>query len=82
MTEKMPAAAEAEWEWGLTFEPYVTGDGASPASYDGCDTEEGARDAGHRLAGPAQTYQVWKRPMRPAVQSVPAGQWLPVEGES
>ena len=70
---------EPEWEYGLTWSPHVTGDGASPVSYTGCETPEGARETGRQLAGSAQTPQVWRRPMRPAFQAVPAGPWEPVQ---
>lgn len=70
---------EPEWEYGLTWSPYVTGDGASPVSYTGCESPEGAWETGRQLAGSAQTPQVWRRPMRPAIQAVPAGPWEPVE---
>ncbi|MFT4281199.1 hypothetical protein [Microbacterium sp.] len=67
---------EDTWEYGLTWEPSVTGSD-EPQSYAGCETEESAWEAGRRLAG-GQTPRVWKRPMRPAVQAVPAGPWEPV----
>ena len=64
-----------EWEYGLTWEPYVTGDGVGPQVCSGCETEEGAREVGRRLATSAQTATVWRRPVRPAVQRVPVGPW-------
>ena len=67
-----------EWEYGLTWEPSVTG-ATEPQSYDGCETEAGAWETGRRLAGSGQRLKVWKRPVRPAVQSIPAGPWEPVE---
>lgn len=67
-----------EWEYGLTWEPDVSGFD-EPQSYSGCETEEGAWETGRQLAGDAQAVKVWKRPMRPAVQAVPAGPWVPVE---
>lgn len=69
---------ETEWEYGLTWEPSVTGDDHDPQPYTGCETEAGAWETGRRLAGPAQTPSVWKRPMRPAIQAIPAGPWMPV----
>lgn len=68
---------EAEWEYGLTWEPDVSGFD-EPRSYSGCETELGALKVGRRLAGDAQSVKVWKRPMRPAIQAVPAGPWVPV----
>jgi len=70
-----PEPPEPEWEYGITWEPYVTGDGASPQIYDGCETESGAWATGHRLAGSAQVPKVWRRPVRPALRSVPVGPW-------
>lgn len=73
-------AEEPEWEYGLTWEPDFTGFD-EPQSYSGCETESGAWEAGRSLAGETQSVRVWKRPMRPAVQSVPAGPWVPVKQE-
>jgi len=69
---------ETQWEYGLTWHPSMTGDGAWPQSYAGCETEEGAWETGRRLAGVSQKPMVWKRPVRPAIQAVPAGPWEPV----
>ncbi len=79
--EAVEALEEVEWEYGITWAPYVTGDLQEPNSY-GAETEAEAWEIGRRLAGAAQTVHVWKRPMRPAVQAVPAGDWIALEGET
>lgn len=72
-----PITDDTEWEYGITWTPSVNGD--EPLNYNGCETAEGAWEVARRLNLGAQTPQVWRRPMCPAVQSVPAGPWEPVE---